>query len=336
MMERLARLRREDLNIMERFLRLDDWRKRITVVFVLTALPEDSLEREKGFLAVEGAKGSIMNTEVLQKTLNTTLEIAAQLKNDFRIHIIDTSSVEFRQKPRETAEAVADLVLDTIEELLREEILSLPQHILSSLFRDTICLKNAEAKTVIDCFASQGQFRPRDEVEKDTNSVQAIPIVIVRNRTGHVLLLRRKEATETNPLHEKLVIWAGGHVRIEDGSNGRAVLRCAVRELQEELRLSVEEDKLRLLGTIYIPKEERSSKHVALVYEWRADRDDVAVALSEAEFFERRGNSLSGRFIDINTLVEDVLELKIDEIWSQEIVREFLAPNPALFPPRLF
>jgi hypothetical protein len=71
-----------------------------------------------------------------------------------------------------------------------------------------------------------------------------------------------------------------------------------------------------------------------LVYEWRADTDDVAVALSSAEFFERRGTSLSGSFVTISELVSDVVKAKVDEPWSGEIVRELLAAT--IYPPRLF
>jgi predicted NUDIX family phosphoesterase len=339
MMERLSRLRREDLEVMDRFLRLDDWRKRISVVFVLTASPEDSLEREKGYLPVEGAAGSIMNAEVLKKTLDTTREMAKRLSDDFRIHVIDTSSSDLREHPRKTAEAVADLTLAVIEEQLREEVLCVSRTILSSTFKGATWLTEPNARAVLDCFAKHGRFLPRDEAEGNAELVQAIPAVIVRNKSGDVLRLRRKEADESNPLHEKLVLWAGGHVRVEDGRNGEAVSRGAVRELQEELRLSVESEELRLLGSVYVPNGERTSKHVALVYEWRAETDDIAVALSNAEFFERKGNSLSGRFVQPSVLVEELLnskESKLTEVWSREIIREFLAPDRSVFPPRLF
>src|SRR5207249_232608 len=146
-------------------------------------------------------------------------------------------------------------------------------------------------------FLSKGDFRPREEVEKDKTRVQALPVVIVRNKKGEVLRLRRRERFSTNPLHEKLVIWAGGHLRKEDRTNGLSVLACAQRELQEELRLCVEADELRLLGAIYRDLGERTAKHAAIVYEWRAQTDEVAVVLSSAEFFERRGTSLSGNFV---------------------------------------
>ena len=56
------------------------------------------------------------------------------------------------------------------------------------------------------------------------------------------------------------------------------------------------------------------------MYEWRAETDDVAVALSGAEFFERRGNSLSGKFIAIDELARDVDNKKIGEEWSRQII----------------
>ncbi len=334
MMERLSRIRTDDLNIINKFLLIDDWKKRITSVIVMTASAEDSLEREKGFLPVEDAIGSIMNLEVLEQMLNTTKKTAKRLARDFRIYSIDTSAPGLRSEPQKTAERVADLALEVIEEQLREEILCVPIEELTKIFNGGTCVKGPSALAVSNCFASKGTFLPREDVEQRDSFVQALPVVVVRNKSGDVLRLRRRESTEADPLHQKIVIWAGGHVRSEDGSNGEAILRAALRELQEELRLSVEENELNFLGSVYFPTGERTSKHVALVYEWRADTDDVAVALSSAEFFERRGTSLSGSFVTIEELASDVLTAKVDEPWSGEIVRELLASN--VYPPRLF
>jgi predicted NUDIX family phosphoesterase len=336
MMERLSRIRSDELSVIEKFLRINDWKDRITAVVVMTAAPADSLEREKGYLPVEGAAGSIMNIEVLRKMLETTLATAKHLSKDFHIHIVNTSSPELRSEQQRTVEFVADFVLTVIEEQLREEILCVPRQRIIELFNGRTSLKELDNAALTECFSQYGKFLPREEVERSDDFIQALPVVVVRNKTGDVLRLRRKEASASNPLHQKLVIWAGGHVRIEDGSNGEAILRCALRELQEELRLSVEADELKPLGSIYVAPNERTKKHIALVYEWRANTDDVAVVLSSDEFFERRGTSLSGRFIKIDELVRDVFERKIDEVWSEEIVRELLAPDPTVFPPRLF
>jgi ADP-ribose pyrophosphatase YjhB (NUDIX family) len=149
------------------------------------------------------------------------------------------------------------------------------------------------------------------------------------------LRLRRREQSDENPLHQKIVAWVGGHVRREDATSGKPLDHCAMRELNEELRLNIESKDLRLLGAVYIDGQQRTSQHVAIVYEWRATTDDVAIALSSAEFFERRGTSLSGSFVDLNVLAADVESGKIQELWTQEIVRELLARDFG-FNPRLF
>ncbi len=335
MMERLSRIRQEDLDVIDHFLRVADWRKRITAVVVMTASPADSLDREQGCLPIVGATPSIMNLDVLQQMLNTINTTIDRLKNEFRIRLVDTSSTELKGNLTKTVETVADIALDIIEEQLREEILFAPRAEIAAVFDQRISLRSADAGAVMQCFWKHGEFLPRDQVERNPDVVQALPVVIVRNKSGAILRLRRKEASRDNPLHEKLVIWAGGHVRSEDGSNGEAIVRCAVRELQEELRLSIEPTELRFLGGVFIQKGERTSKHVALVYEWTAETDDVAIVLSTAEFFERRGTSLSGRFVNLDDLIADVIESSI-EPWSLEIIREFLAADSKVLHKRLF
>ena len=154
--------------------------------------------------------------------------------------------------------------------------------------------------------------------------VQALPVAIVRNQTGQVLRLRRKERDSKNPLHEKIVLWAGGHVRREDAINGDTLKYALARELHEELRLDVDKSDLTLLGCVYTPSNGKSAKHVAIVYEWRAQTDDVAVSLSAAEFYERRGTSLSGTFVSISDLCQAVASKEITEPWSVEIIQKLL------------
>lgn len=328
-MERLNRLRTEDREVIERFLLLPDWRKRITGVIVMTADPADSMKREQGVLPVEDVSGSIMNEAVLTQMLETTRATVERLRKHFRIFTIDTSGTR-PDGLRETAETCAGVVLDWIEEQLDEEILSLPEDAVAALFGENTCLDAAKAGTLIERFTEHGSFDDRAVIERDVARVQALPVVVVRNRSGEVLRLKRRERRADNPLHEKLVIWAGGHVRREDGNNGVSILGCAVRELQEELRLCVAGGDLVLLGAVWIRSEahagpgNRTRRHVAVVFEWRAPTDDVAVVLSTAEFIERRGTSLSGRFVAPAALASAVDEGQVCEPWSVEIVRRLL------------
>ena len=312
MMERVSRIRPNQRKRVQEFLMVEDWRKRISAVFVMLASPQDAMKREQGLLRVEGKTGSIMNPEVLGQIRDVNRECIEQFGSDFRIFPIDTSYGDTRDDPKRTAEEAAEAILGLIEEQIAEDILSCPREVVDT-FGERNFIGDAPARGLIRRFGKHGHddFRPRDVVEEDASRVQALPIVIVRNASGDVLRLCRREKRSDNPLHEKIVIWAGGHVRREDAANGDPLIYCAVRELEEELRLQIEPSSLRLIGAVYFDNGGSTSKHVAIAYEWRAPTDDVSVVLSRTEFFERRGTSLSGSFATVGRLAEDVEDRKL-------------------------
>jgi predicted NUDIX family phosphoesterase len=132
-------------------------------------------------------------------------------------------------------------------------------------------------------------------------------------------------------LNDRIVIWAGGHVRREDATNGNSLVHGALRELHEELRLSLEAESLQLVGAIYTDLGGSTSKHVAIVYQWTAASDDVDIVLSGTEFFERRGTSLSGKFVEVKDLVASLSKSGQSlEPWSELIVREILGAGGGL------
>lgn len=335
MMEKLNRLRPEERVIVQTFLEVSDWRDRITGVILMIVSPCDSMLREQGLLPVEGGHGSIMNPEVLQQMIDVCKTTAIEMKDKFRIFEVDTSKKGNASSPKEAAEIVADKVISWIEELLEESILSLPRIDVETAFsRNTAIDKNATYE-LINLFHTKGTFKPRSVVESDIDRIQALPVVIVKNANEEILRLRRKESSSDSPLHEKIVIWAGGHVRREDSKNGKSIPSCAIREIEEELRLRLEESSLALVGSVYINESTSSRKHVAIVYEWKAETNDVSVALSDAEFFERRGTSLSGKFVSLNDIIDDINRGKMPEQWSEAIVRHFLAKDSQELSPKL-
>lgn len=338
MMERLSRIREDQRMNVQRFLMIDDWRKRISAVFVMLASPQDAMKREQGVLPVEGKEGSIMNPDILQQVRDVNKKCIEQFENEFRIYPIDTSSGDTRNDPKRTAEVVTETILGLIEEQIAEDILSCPKDMVESLFSEKNFVDGSRASSLVEYFreCDDDDFRPRDEVEEDTSRVQALPIVIVRNASGDVLRLCRREKKKDNPLHGKVVIWAGGHVRSEDAANGDPLIYCAMRELEEELRLQIETSSLRLIGAVYFDNGGSTSKHVAIAYEWRAPTDDVSVVLSRAEFVEKRGTSLSGSFASVDNLAKDVENRKLKEPWSVELIREYLARNTSDSNLRLF
>ena len=205
-----------------------------------------------------------------------------------------------------------------------EEILSFPKELVTKAFGNRNFIGRDRAERFLHG-SDQYDFRIRDQVENDKSRVQALPIVVIRNADGDVLRLRRRERSAENPLHDKVVLWAGGHVRREDADNGDPLIRCAVRELEEELRLQIRLSDLVPIGAVYFNNGGSTSKHVAIAYEWRSATNDVSVVLSRSEFFERRGTSLSGSFACIDKLVDDVQTKRLREPWSVELIREHLA-----------
>src|SRR5258708_2576568 len=94
MMERLQRIRPAERKIVEDFLKINDWRDRISAVFLMIASPKDAMAREQGALPVVAAEGSIMNEKVLDQMLTVTQQTAKELENQFRIYTVDTSHGE--------------------------------------------------------------------------------------------------------------------------------------------------------------------------------------------------------------------------------------------------
>lgn len=327
MMESLKRVRSADKEIIERFLLIDDWKNRIGAVYFMTADPEDAMNRERGLIPLTNATGSIMNEQVLRKITSSAKRVARKYGKEFGLVEINTSQRQFRNNQKAVAEKIASHVLGLIEEQLDENVLSLPKPKLNNVFGANEVIDAKNTKTLIAEFVKNGRYHPREKVERDSSRVQALPIVVIKNKSGEILQLKRKEQDPKKPLHEAFVIWAGGHVRKEDRRKGSPIEQCLIREIKEELRLDLEPSNFHLLGAMYTHASTGLSKHVAIVYEWNAETDDIKVVLNNTEFFERRGTSQSGRFVKMAELIDKVKENKSEEIWSDYIVRYFLAPK---------
>ncbi|MGV3659120.1 MAG: hypothetical protein ACO1TE_03020 [Prosthecobacter sp.] len=316
LLERLKRLKPQDRESVENFVLLEDWRNRISKVILLTVDPAQALEREEGLLPISVA-GSIMNLEVLGQTRENVLKCTSDFEEYFDIEHIDTTN----KKTAVIALKVAQLVLDIIEAQLNERILSIERDAVEQIFGHRTILNPEDGEKVLDLFGTTGVYESRSIVEDDKSRIQALPVLVVRDAKGRVLQLRRRERDRKNPLNNRLVVWAGGHVREEDGLNGKALMRGLLREAKEELKLNIQEGEVSFLGIIWERHSSlKTSQHIALVYEWRAQTEDVEVCLSNAEFFERRGTSLSGKFVSASSLIGS----KELEQWSALIVSEFL------------
>ena len=326
LMEReFSRLNAAERKSIEKFLLEKEWRKRISAVILMTTSPEQAIRRERGALLHESIKlGSIMNVEVLKNFKKTMEETATTCEKYFNIHSLDTSLSCYNELNKSAAH-IADVVLGCVERQLEENILHMSSEKVKAFFGDKRHINGEQAGELIEHFVAYGKYTPRETVEEDGQQIQALPIIVVRDKSGRFLRLTRREVSYANPLNKKSVVWAGGHVREDDDKNGNPIIQCAIRELREELRLSADANSLNLMGAIYVQSADnpKTEKHVAVVYEWRANSDNVRIVLSGVEFFEGMGNSMKElQFFALEQLIQESFEP-----WSAEIIKLYAAQS---------
>lgn len=344
MMSKLSRLGDEDRTAIEHFLQMEEWRKHLAGIIVMKTSPTDSMEREKGHLPVLSATGtpvggSIMNQDILALFSVVVDEAASDLSGTYPVHTFDTSAKPYSGNVTHTCESVADKLLELIDMRVQEQILYKPKaQLFDGLTPPSGWIGPEQAATLVSRFQQSPQFGPRSVVEDNSEWVQALPVAIIRDSNGRVLKLRRREKDPRNDLHEKVVLWAGGHARQEDNVRNQPIYECLVRELDEELRLKTQPDEFKLVGAIYTPGASRkSARHLALVYEWIAPTESVAIVINAEEFAERKGNSHSGRFADVTVIVDEFRSSKGNkgpmpsEPWSKEILENYLASGTQLY-----
>ena len=102
----------------------------------------------------------------------------------------DTSLGDTRGDPKRTAEVVVEAILGLIEEQVAEDIMSCSKESVVRSFAGKRFLQGSQAADLTRhfCEVDDTRFRPREEVEPDDGRVQAIPIVVVRNASGEVLV----------------------------------------------------------------------------------------------------------------------------------------------------
>jgi predicted NUDIX family phosphoesterase len=156
---------------------------------------------------------------------------------------------------------------------------------------------------------------PRSKAEQDENYLIPIPCAVVMFQKK-LLILRRKE--EGHVLHDTYAIWAGGHVMESDSDHQNIILNCLRRELREELHIQGEYE-LQLAGIVRTDQDERCSRHIGIVYTARLHNDCVSLASGQKEFRMKRGTSVSGTLIDIDTLKDFFVKMGD---WSKFIAAE--------------
>ncbi|MGE4619056.1 MAG: hypothetical protein AAEJ04_04520 [Planctomycetota bacterium] len=117
-----------------------------------------------------------------------------------------------------------------------------------------------------ECCASLeafGSFRPRNEVEEDSQWKQVIPYIALQYQ-DRILTLRRLSTQGEARLHNKKSIGVGGHVNPEPPGPEPLLIRGMRRELREEIALQQDPLRFRMIGWINDDQTEVGQVHLGL------------------------------------------------------------------------
>ena len=311
---RTGKITNDEEETCSKFFAMSRWTDLVDLVIIMTCDPPTSIAREYSN-QLTTKRGTIMSEDTLRQ-LNRSIHATKEAHGSrFKaIEHIDTTGME----SRETAVKIADRALDVLTNFLDEEICVVPADSISNKIPSNGLVKDRPTiDTFVDVVNSQKRFVRRSLAEGDPSLIQPIPCAIIRWKE-QVLLLRRNK--KGHALHEKYLLWAGGHVNISDDSP--SILATALeRELSEEIFIKgayrVSDKPVALLRT---DEDARASRHIGVLYELTLSSDDVALGLNQKEFKETRGTSMSGKLVDPGVLPEFYDKLND---WSKSMVRHF-------------
>lgn len=285
----------EQFNSLRSFLTINILRRNIDLVYAFKAEPATSLEREYSTLLTE-KRGSIMNEKILNSYNIAINEAIRRNESIFKIEVIDTTNID----QNEVSLKVTTNILNILKGLLIEKI---------GYFTNEIKEKIKDGKNrwnVIQDYKIN--FDQRDSIEK-TDCIQPIPIAVITNQERtKVLVLKKNEVrvSKDSPEKDKLLLYVGGHVRLEDQDITKdnmvldTIRNALSREIQEELNESIAINDNLEPFLIYTPKySPKSAKHLAICFIITMDLENKKFNPTPLEFIQKSGSTKSGHILPI-------------------------------------
>ncbi len=240
------------------------WKDRESAVFLFTADPETSLQRERRS-QLTSRPGRAMNPEFLGEVLECYRSAAEQNAGGLPVFRIDTSAIagQFPDFQR-IAYVVCNAILEVIENAIDQRLLVVRPLTRAGVIDDPQMLSEVLAQ-VFDA----PRFLARAEAEQSHRVQQVVPYGVIRNSDGQYLCARRKTNGERPQLAGKLALLFGGHAEHKDWESGPAhevLERCLRREIGEELMgLTVQDAKF--IALVNDRSNEMGRRHLAFVHE---------------------------------------------------------------------
>lgn len=319
----MGKMEEEQRVIAERFLLMKELVGCIDIVFSFKVEPSISIEREYANLLTD-EPGTIMNETVLKSYLEAMEKTYDMRKKYFHsIFKVDTSYKD----QNEVGKEVTKKTLDILKVLLMEKV---------GYFEKTTVLKMMLENNTVFSYEELNKYLPelkfdmRDNVEKNDEFLQLIPVATIVNREKNKVLIIRKNdnsAQTGSPEHRKDLLYVGGHSRFEDQTESTSTDLLTVckmtlkREIKEEIGISISFDEVKPFF-VYCPTSDKSKKHIAICFVIAIDDTVIKLKMDSTELVQNKGRSKSGKF----TSLDKIHELELED-WSKAILQHFFKIN---------
>lgn len=304
-----------DYDNFKNFILSPKWLDMIDLVFVFTAEPKDSIGREFSGL-LTNIRGSIMEENTLDQINNSIKNCMTMYGENFKA--LNTISTSKSNKLQDFNYKVTKTVLTTLGRGVEEKIAFINKKHLD--YKLPKIFKIQEAGLSI----TNIEFDERNKVEEDVNKIQLVPICVIIDKKRNLILSGRKSkiaAKSGNPEHEKLLIYFGGHVRLEDFPNIKnqtlvSMLDKAVtRELKEELDITLYPSFNISSKAIWVRNGSKSDQHLAICTIIDVDSSRFGFQSDALEFSNDDGFKIA--FRKIENIAKNVFEI---EEWGYTIL----------------
>ena len=322
----------------EDFLLHKDFVQKIDIVFVFKASPNVSIHREFANL-LTSKMGTIMNPTVLEDYLDSIDKTKNKYGNAFHDIIeIDTSNSDKDQD--EVGKEVTEKTLKSLREQLMEKIgFFVKTEKIKEVLSTNDNFNYNDVKTLFP--SDKIEFGLRNDVEINDEFLQIVPIAVITNEKGEVLVAKKKNTSRSDdsPEKDKPLLYFGGHTRSSDvtgitkrtRSHDKFLEICKStlkRELKEELGSEFALDN-KVPTIIYTPNHPKSSRHLAICFTVKIKKTDK-LTMDPIELIQHKGTSKSGGFFQAKELINEDLEP-----WSILILKKYFnitkeIPNPEL------
>ena len=295
------------------FLLMEQFLTSIDLVYVFTAEPGTSMDREYSTLLTR-KNGSIMNDAVLRSYVDAIGLTVDEFRTQFEIVEVDTTAKTQNAVSREVTESVLERLMLVTE----EQIGHLP--------RSRIRSKGSPVASIEELVEGDERlsYEARSTVEANQNLVQPLPIAVFwdpNEREALVYRKRQSSVSASSPERNKILAYAGGHIRQEDEIGDReqswlAVAKRALsREIKEEIGLSYVFDNIEPFA-IWADGSSTTQRHLAVCFVKEVDKSKFRIKLDRHEFL------LSGRYTGEFMPVAKLAELPELEQWTVAIIEE--------------